>query len=322
MKKFDHDFVKSKFLESGYELLEPYVDIKTPLKCNCLKGSHIVYKTFNKIRSGNIGCRKCLGFEKPEYKVVYDYFKTYDCELLSKDYKNCETKLEFKCKCDKIYHKSFEKFKLSPRCHNCSNKLISESQSFNYEYVYKYFKEHGCELLETKYINAHTKMKFKCSCGTIHNKTFMKFRKHPHCSKCGRRLTTAKQTGEMNCNYNKDREYIKISRRSSILLRNLLKRVLMKTNRLKTNNSEVMLGYSKEELINHLKTSPNYNLWKKDPKNYHIDHIFPVTAFMEHNIFDPKIINNLNNLQIISAKENLSKHKKYNKKLFKEAYIL
>ena len=33
---------------------------------------------------------------------------------------------------------------------------------FTYEYVYNYFKEQKCKLLETEYINSSTKMKYKC----------------------------------------------------------------------------------------------------------------------------------------------------------------
>jgi hypothetical protein len=36
---------------------------------------------------------------------------------------------------------------------------------FNIKEVKKYFKEQGCKLLEEKYINAHIKMKYICSCG-------------------------------------------------------------------------------------------------------------------------------------------------------------
>lgn len=33
-----------------------------------------------------------------------------------------------------------------------------------YEFVKQYFKEQKCELLETEYINANTKMKYVCVC--------------------------------------------------------------------------------------------------------------------------------------------------------------
>ena len=51
----------------------------------------------------------------------------------------------------------------------------------------------------------------------------------------------------------------------------------------------------------------------EDYKNYHVDHIFPVKAFIECGIYDLSVINADDNLQIISVKENLQKSDKYDK---------
>jgi hypothetical protein len=58
-------------------------------------------------------------------------------------------------------------------------------KKFTYKYVYKYFKSHDCELLEDKYIDCHTKMKYRCFCGNISYITFISFQQRHRCKKCG-----------------------------------------------------------------------------------------------------------------------------------------
>ncbi len=62
---------------------------------------------------------------------------------------------------------------------------MSMGKKFTFEYVYKYFKEQGCELLEEEYINSGTKMKYRCNCGNVRKITFASFKKGHRCKECG-----------------------------------------------------------------------------------------------------------------------------------------
>jgi hypothetical protein len=65
---------------------------------------------------------------------------------------------------------------------------LARKVKFSYEYVYQYFKEHGCELLETEYVNNNTKMRFKCSCGNeSYRIRFSTFSKGARCDECKRK---------------------------------------------------------------------------------------------------------------------------------------
>ena len=77
-----------------------------------------------------------------------------------------------------------------------------------------------------------------------------------------------------------------------------------------------MLGYSSKELQKHVQSLPN---WKnvKD-RHWHLDHYFPIQAFIDYGIKDIKLINCLDNLQPLSRKENLIKSCKYDKKEFEK----
>ena len=63
----------------------------------------------------------------------------------------------------------------------------------------------------------------------------------------------------------------------------------------------------------------SYNEWITTTNKYHVDHIFPRVAFIDHDIdkkygleMTKKICNDIENLQLLPKHENLSKGKKYN----------
>lgn len=74
------------------------------------------------------------------------------------------------------------------------------------------------------------------------------------------------------------------------------------------------LNYSIKEFVDKMKRDLVGQ--KMDFQTMNIDHIFPISAFVRHGIFDLSIINHLENLKPISKFENLSKHSKYNKNEF------
>lgn len=57
-------------------------------------------------------------------------------------------------------------------------------QKLTYEYVYNYFKEHGCELLETEYINSGIPMRYRCVCGNESKICWDNFKQGKRCKKC------------------------------------------------------------------------------------------------------------------------------------------
>jgi hypothetical protein len=77
---------------------------------------------------------------------------------------------------------------------------------------------------------------------------------------------------------------------------------------------EKILGYSVNELQ---KSITNNVRWKEVKCNdWHIDHIFPIKAFLDFGITTLTIINCLDNLQPLSVKDNLKKSGSYNQEHF------
>jgi hypothetical protein len=284
MKKLTYDEVKQYFQDQNCELLElEYKNSKQKLKYRC-KCGEISYTVFERFKLGKY-CKSC-GINKRSktrtytYEYVSNYFKECGCELMETEYINAKQKLQYKCSCKNISYINFNNFKQGNRCIKCRGEHSSKLYAHSYDFIKNEFEKHNCELLETEYINAHTKMKYKCSCGNISSIIWNSFNRGTRCMNC----LIKTRTGETSSNWNSDRDCIN----RKIKLRNL--------------SCSYVYNYRKK-----------YNIIGK---KLHVDHIFPVKAFTDHNIWDLDIINCEDNLQILSAHENLSKHDKYDKEEF------
>lgn len=123
--------------------------------------------------------------EKLTYNYVKKVFKDAGCELLSDEYINSRIKLEYRCSCGNVSEILWHNFKKGHRCNKCGSKKTAEKQKLTFEFVYNYFKEHGCELLEKEYIDNKIKMEYKCSCENISKICFHHFQDGCRCEKCG-----------------------------------------------------------------------------------------------------------------------------------------
>jgi hypothetical protein len=178
-KKFTFEFVQKYFKEHGYELLETaYINANTKMKyiCNCKNESLI---TFHKFKQGQ-RCRKCSGKEKLTFEFVQNFFKKQNCELLETEYINSLTKMKYVCNCGNQSSITFGNFQTGYRCKKCAG-----LETLTYDFVQKYFKNQQCELLENKYVNNKTKMKYKCVCGNESTTTFNVFQNGHRCRSCG-----------------------------------------------------------------------------------------------------------------------------------------
>lgn len=151
------------------------------------------------------------------------------------------------------------------------------------EYINQIFEDAGCECLGI-YENNRTKMKYKCNCGNISNITLSNFKKGHRCKLCGFK----KLSKENNPNWNPDRNKIRTKKQIHV------------------QSSAYKQRYRKLHNI----TDPNL----------HVDHIFPINAFVEHGIYDLDIINDFDNFQLLSSAANISKGGKYDKNKFNEKY--
>ena len=318
-EKYDIEKVIKIFEKENCVLLtNKYINYNTPLEYLCKCGK-LQYKSLGNFLKNKLciecGIKKNSGknhWKYQSYKNVYDYFQSQGCELITKFEEQVvsDLNLEYKCKCGRITVSKWTNFKRGDRCGYCHSR--GRVKPFTLEEVKELFTKEECELLATEYKNAFVKMIFICKCGTISKVNLNKFQLgQKQCIKC----SIAKRSGDKHFAWKSDREKVMYNKLFRKKCHGILYRTLEKQSKKKDGHCHDLLGYSPRQLYERFSRHPNWKEVKN--KKWNVDHIFPIEAFMENNIIDVKLINCLENLRPIIAKENHSKHDTYNKDDFK-----
>lgn len=246
-----------------------------------------------------------------QFNFVKQFFADQGCELLEKTYRNARTKMKYRCSCGNLSSIVFDSFRKGNRCMKCGQQRCADKQRYTQEEIAKVFEAGGCKLLD-EYKGALKPVKYQCSCGRQSKILINNFKLGNRCKICG----TKKRSGENHYEWRKDRE----QKYGEDLFRQrcykLVRMVLNVTGRVKNKRTAELLGYDYKQLQEHITKHPNYEK-VKDGK-WHIDHIFPIKAFVDHGIADLALINCLENLRPISQFENSSKNAKYDIIEFRE----
>ena len=314
--KRTYEEVKKEFVDRGCILLtQEYINGNQYLDY-IAKCGHKHRMTFNHFKRNNNNsgtyCLSCAYKEAGKQKkysqeYVENCFKENGCELLDK-YVNCHTGIKYKCVCGNIAYTTFSNFhNRGSLCMKCSGII---KPKYSKEYIEQAIKDNNLTILDS-YENLKTPVRYVCACGNIATSSIYRLIKKKKC--CKKCLFTIQKN---HPRWNPDREYVKLNRRITSIMMTSLRRLLRSTRKTKNDKCELILGYSRLQLLEHLSKDPNFEFWKNDNYNWQIDHIYPIIAFIHHRITDPKIINALDNLRIITAKENLSKSGYYIKEDF------
>jgi DNA-directed RNA polymerase subunit RPC12/RpoP len=330
-KKWTIEELKSFYLSHGCELLsDDYINNKKPIKfkCKCGKEYEKLFNEFKKqprcwdcyieSRSGKNHHawvdgrslkRKTIN-SKPKIKItnsyVSEYFKEQGCVLLS-EYTGSSKPLRYICRCGKESTTIWDNFKQGKRCGRCGSR---RTVKFTLEEIKQIFKDAGCEFLDDAYVNNTTPYKFRCSCGNEETIKIQYFRQGVRCSQCKK----AKRSGENHFAWRHDREMMELDIKFRKRVYGFLARCREKFGTPKEDHSDKVLGYTPKQLQDYIMKHPNWDSVKD--KNWNLDHIFPIEAFLEHGITDFRLINSLDNLQPITQTENNQKKDKYDVKEF------
>jgi hypothetical protein len=292
--KYTTDFVIDFYKKNGCLLLEPYVNVSTPLKYQCKCGKISRNNFFYFMKSSY--CWDCAAAKQAHtQEYVEEIFKARGCELLD-NYKNNRTRMKFLCKCGTISTITLASFQDKEcYCEDCGGR-----KKLTLDYVKNEVSKCNYELLDKNYTKASVKLKMKCDKGHLIAISWNNFQRGKRCKIC---------FIEQNWLKPEDRKF-------AVLCRSVLKNCLKKTKIKKTDKTEKLLGYDYHQLKNRIINHENWNVIKD--KKWHIDHIFPIKAFCDYGIKNIKLINCLENLMPIEGKENLKKSSKYNKVEFEQ----
>lgn len=90
--------------------------------------------------------------------------------------------------------------------------------------------------------------------------------------------------------------------------KSMLRRILtMARTKKDERRAELRLGYTKQDLRNHLESQFMEGMSWDARHSFHIDHIRPYIKFFQEGVFDPAVINALSNLQVLTPEENRAK---------------
>jgi hypothetical protein len=237
---------------------------------------------------------------KLTHELVEERFREQGCKLLS-PYINKRTKVKYECHCGNISNITPADFNLGRRC-GCGIKEQGTRRRHKITKIKEIFSKQGCALLEENYKNNKQPMSYICVCGRESKICLSSFMQGRRCFECGKDKHR-RPLAALN---------LLLKRKCSTALRETFKA----TGQRKNTKSRALLGYGVVELRERITNHPNWE--KVKDKKWHLDHIFPIKAFTEHGITDPKLINSLDNLQPLSAKDNLIKKDNYDEAHFLE----
>lgn len=180
----------------GKCLSNKYINAQTKLKWQCEK-RHIWEATPNDIKNGT-WCRKCAGCEKSTIKKMQQIAKKNGGKCLSNEYINAHTKLKWQCEFGHVWVTMPLNIKKGTWCPKCSHKIAGEKRKLTIEDMKLIARKRGGECLSNKYINAHTKLKWKCRKGYIWEASPTSIRGGTWCPECGgRKIVTINDVKEM-----------------------------------------------------------------------------------------------------------------------------
>ena len=97
------------------------------------------------------------------YAFVKESFESEGYTLLSEEYKNSSTKLECTCIEGHLFFIKWNNWQQGNRCPHCAG-----NAKLSIEFVRNSFEKEGYEILDDLYINARTKLTYRCPVGHTH----------------------------------------------------------------------------------------------------------------------------------------------------------
>ena len=123
------DFIKKEIEKENYKLISKnYKNIYTKLDIICSAG-HKIKLNYSDFKQG-CRCRICgyikIGnLKRKPYNEVKEYIESFNYNLISKDYKNCGTKIEIMCPNNHKFMMKYNDFQQNHRCPACAKQLTT-----------------------------------------------------------------------------------------------------------------------------------------------------------------------------------------------------
>ena len=128
-----------------------------------------------------------MGRKKLSYEFVKEHVEQRGLDiLLSKEYKNAHTKLQFQCKKDKhFYEMTWGNYQQGKRCPVCKIEKLKKLK-LSYEQVKEYVEQRGIDILLSKEYRGYIK-KYKFQCkkdNNVYEMTWNNYQQGKRCPMC------------------------------------------------------------------------------------------------------------------------------------------
>lgn len=125
-----------------------------------------VEKVKNGEKKGLYCCAQCAkDVQKPKWNDIVALFESYDYELVSTEYVNAKTKLQYICNKHRdkgIQSIRYENLRHGYGCKYCGDERTADARRLSFNEAKEIFARHDMELLEQPYINTSVPMAYIC----------------------------------------------------------------------------------------------------------------------------------------------------------------
>ena len=174
----DIEYIKSSFeIEGCVFLTEKYVNNKQKLEYICPKGHRHSIRWADWCRGSR--CPYCAGLAKLTIGFVRSDFEKKGYQLLSKEYVNAHTKLDYICPKGHKHSIIWANWQSGQRCPYCVGNV-----KYTIEFIRSKFEEEGYKLLTKEYKNRSQKFKYICPEGHRHSISWGHWQRGQRCFTC------------------------------------------------------------------------------------------------------------------------------------------
>ena len=179
MKKLTLEFIKGEFEKEGYTLISTeYKDSRIKLSFECPQG-HKHSIRWDDWKQGT-RCPYCSGKAKYTINFIRESFETEGYTLLSTEYINAHSKLEYVCPDGHKHSITWSDWNNGGyRCPYCDGQGKPTIED-----IKNHFAVEGYTLITTNYINSQTKLDFICSKGHYHSIKWNHWQRGVRCFYC------------------------------------------------------------------------------------------------------------------------------------------
>lgn len=191
-KKQSHsfDYVKGVAIDNNIRILDDkYINSGQKMSLECVVCGGKWSTSFDSINAGH-GCPHCAKNAKLTIDVIRKQIENFGLILVSKEYANSQSDIEFICSCGQQSYKKYHELLVRPYCKGCGRKKLVQQLKHPIKYVRGVIESKGGTLL-SDYKNASTPLKVMChACNNIFYPYFSSILHNDSwCPKCNMKKT-------------------------------------------------------------------------------------------------------------------------------------